>query len=61
MGLLLTLLIWFVVFAVVVYYVIPLFPPPTHMIARAIVGIVALFVCLSLLFGVPGMPVISWR
>jgi hypothetical protein len=31
------------------------------MIARAIVGIVALFVCLSLLFGVPGMPVISWR
>lgn len=61
MGVLLALIIWIIVFAIVVYYVIPLFPPPIHNVARAIVGIIALLVCLSLLFGVPGLPVINWR
>lgn len=61
MSILITLLIYFVILAVVVYYVIPLFPPPTHTIARAIVGIIALLICIGLLTGVAGLPVVTWK
>ena len=61
MDILITLLIYFVILAVVVYYVIPLFPPQTHMIARAVVGVIALLICLALLTGAGGLPVVRWK